>query len=274
MGVPYAEVVGDPVAHSKSPAVHKFWLSKLGLEGDYRAVRVTAETLPDYLDSRRRDPDWRGCSVTLPLKEKVCGQLDETRLYAVKAVNCVVPEGDRLIGFNTDVDGIGDALTWGVDTGRPVGLIGAGGAAQAAVAALDILAVYQFHCIARDSARAWSVLEPYRSESRVFGFAEAGEALRDCTCAINATPLGMTGFPAMPRTVLDGLAAIRKDGFALDLVYDPLRTAFLTRAEEEGLQVIDGLTVLIGQAASAFSHFFGDPAPRHHDAELRERLAQ
>ena len=73
MGVPYAEVIGDPIAHSKSPLIHKFWLEKLGIEGDYRAARVRADELADYLEARRADPDWRGCNVTMPHKQAVLG---------------------------------------------------------------------------------------------------------------------------------------------------------------------------------------------------------
>ncbi len=82
MGVPYAEVIGDPIAHSKSPLIHKFWLEKLGIEGDYRATRVTADELPAYFAARRSDPDWRGCNVTMPLKEAAYQLLDVDPLYA------------------------------------------------------------------------------------------------------------------------------------------------------------------------------------------------
>ena len=71
MGIPYAEVIGDPVEHSKSPVIHKFWLEKLGIEAEYRATRVAPAELRDYLASRRADPDWLGCNVTMPHKVRV-----------------------------------------------------------------------------------------------------------------------------------------------------------------------------------------------------------
>jgi shikimate dehydrogenase len=272
MGVPYAEVIGDPIAHSKSPAIHKFWLEKLGIESDYRATSVGAGELADYLRRRRDDPDWCGCNVTIPHKQSVIPLIEEIDDLGVGAVNCVLPLGGTLLGINSDVAGIGEALFFSIDTSRPVGIIGAGGAAKAAVANLDVLAVYRFNVLVRDKRQGEALVAPYGEYGRIFSFDEAENALSGCVGVINASPLGMTGFPAMPETVLGGLGGVRRRGFALDLVYSPLETVFLTRARQEKLGVIDGLTVLIGQAAYAFAKFFGAPAPREHDAELRELL--
>src|SRR5512147_389849 len=126
----YAEVIGDPIAHSKSPAIHNFWLESLGIEADYRATLVT--DLTEYFGARRGDPDWRGCNVTAPYKKAVIPFLDEAS--PIGAVNCIVRDGDRLIGLNTDVDGVAEALA-GADLERIV-LIGAGGAARAVSVAL------------------------------------------------------------------------------------------------------------------------------------------
>src|ERR1700712_3725048 len=104
---PYAEVIGDPIAHSKSPTIHNFWLDSLGIEAAYRPTLVT--DLKDYFSARRGDPDWRGCNVTAPHKQAVISFLDEAS--PIGAVNCVVRDGDRLIGLNTDVNGIREALT-------------------------------------------------------------------------------------------------------------------------------------------------------------------
>ena len=264
MGVPYAELIGDPVAHSKSPLIHKFWLEALGIEGDYRALRVAADGLAAYLAARRSDPDWRGCNVTIPYKEAIRTHLDESRDYGIGAVNCVLPIDGRLVGMNSDTEGIGVALDFPVRTEAPVCILGAGGAARAAVAELDVAAVYQFRLIARDQTRARRLIEPYGEFGQAFAFAEAEAALDGCVGAINATPLGMTAFPAMPEPVLRGLGGLLAGGFALDLVYSPLETAFLARARQRGLRVADGMTVLIGQARWAFRAFFGaTPRPRH-----------
>lgn len=274
MGIPYAEVIGDPIAHSKSPLIHKFWLKKLGIDGDYRATRVMAEELPSYLAARRADPNWRGCNVTMPLKEAVLPLLDELRIGGEGAVNCILPGGDALIGLNTDIAGLAEALPECVDTAAPVCIIGAGGAARAAIACLDVLAVYQFRIIARNGAQAGPLLAPYGEYGRWFDFAHAEAALRDCVGVINASPLGMTGFPPMPESVLTALGGVRRGGFAVDLVYRPLETAFMAAARRAGLICGDGLTALIGQAAEAFAHFFNAPPPRDHDDELRELLTR
>lgn len=274
MGIPYAEVIGDPIAHSKSPLIHKFWLEKLGLDGDYRATRVTEPRLAEYLARRRADPDWRGCNLTMPLKQAILPMLDECRVWGeVGSANCVVPESGRLIGHNTDATGVGKAIAEGVDTWAPVCVIGAGGAARAAVAELDLLAAYRFNLIVRDAEKARSLAALYGDYGRVFGFDAAPEAMRGCLGLINATPLGMSGFEAMPDLVLNSLDLLDRDAFVFDMVYSPVTTELLRRAAEMGLRTIDGLTMLVGQAEHAFSLFFGDQPPQGCEAELRAVLA-
>ena len=274
MGVPYAEVIGDPIAHSKSPLIHKFWLDKAGLDFDFRRTQVPGRQLSDFLRSRREDRDWRGCSVTIPHKEAILGHLDECRMWGVQAVNCVVPQEGRLIGHNTDMTGIARALAEGVETSAPVCLIGAGGAARAAIAALDLLAVYQFRLIARDQAKARVLVEPYDAYGRVFGFDAADEAMSGCTGLINASPLGMEGFDPIPGQVLDSLDSLGRDAFVFDMVYAPVRTELLRRAAALGLGCVDGLDMLVGQAEHAFQLLFGKPPPAGHDGELRELLTR
>jgi shikimate dehydrogenase len=273
MGVPYAEVIGDPIAHSKSPLIHQFWLRKLGIEGDYRATRVLADELAGYFDDRRQDPAWRGCNVTIPHKERVLGFVDDVRDCGIGAVNCVVREEGRLVGRNTDIDGFGEATPASVDTSRPVCLLGSGGAARVVIASLDVLAVYQWHLVARDRARAQRLFDRFGMAGRIFDFDQAEAAVAGSIGVVNATPLGMIGFPAMPGSVLRGFTGIRRRrAFAIDMVYAPPRTEFLRAAMAARIEAIDGLTMLIGQAAAAFVRFFEAPAPRGRDLELREIL--
>jgi shikimate dehydrogenase len=289
MGVPYAEVIGDPVAHSKSPAIHKFWLEQLGIEGDYRATRVTADELPDYLQARRNDRNWRGCNVTMPLKEAVIPLLDEVRNPRVSAVNCINPERKGVIGFrktilrgsNTDGTGIDDAIAgWDIGFGDSrICLIGGGGAARSAIAELDNQCYFTFDLIARDEAKGRAFLDSCNVEGDVYSFENAAEAMAGRHAVINASPLGMTGFPPMPESILAGLASVGRqplpgqnwEGFAFDMVTTPVRTEFLKCAEAMGLSVSDGLSMLIGQARSAFHSFFG-AWPPDGDTELRQRL--
>jgi len=109
----YAEVIGDPIAQSKSPTIHKFWLGKLGIDADYRACHVTAAGLADYFAARRNDPEWRGCNITMPHKQAAMAQVDRIDSLAqrIGAINTVVrsPEGE-LTGYNTDAAGFLEPL--------------------------------------------------------------------------------------------------------------------------------------------------------------------
>ena len=112
MGTPYAEVIGDPIAQSKSPLIHNYWLEKRGIPARFAAVQIPSPGLPDYLSSRSRDPNWRGCSVTLPHKQSVVRLLAKVDSAArrIGAVNCVYRSEGKLVGCNTDVEGIAHAL--------------------------------------------------------------------------------------------------------------------------------------------------------------------
>lgn len=273
MAVAYAEVIGDPIAHSKSPLIHTFWLRKLGLDGEYRAELVPTNGLSAYLGARYGDRAWRGCNVTIPHKQAIIAYLNEIKDQGVAAVNCVVPIDSRLVGYNTDVAGVEEALGTNAVKG-PVAMIGAGGAARAGLAALRKRGAEEIRIVARDTNSAKALLREFGLSGQTFSFAEASRALSDCDGVINASPLGMRGYPDMATSVLDALASARPRSFALDMVYAPLRTTFLERAQAEGLRPIDGLHMLIGQAAFAFRLLFGVDAPREHDADLRVLLTR
>jgi len=272
MGVPYAEVIGDPIAHSKSPAIHKFWLNKLGIEGDYRAVRVRAEALPAYFQSRRFDPDWQGCNVTMPHKTGIAAHLDAMTDAADRAgaVNCVARGGSALVGSNTDIAGIEAALCRLLSAMRAC-VIGTGGAARAAVATLSSHGIGDIRIVSRRPAGGHTLgntLPPLK----FFGPGEIDNAMAGAEIVINATPLGMTGQPAMPHRTLSALACAHPDAYVLDMVYAPVETPFLRTARRLGFGWSDGLQLLIGQAREAFRLLFGVRAPLEHDDELRKLL--
>ena len=281
----YAEVIGDPIAQSKSPAIHKFWLGQLGIAADYRACHVTAEGLADYFTARRADPDWRGCNVTMPHKQAVMPLLAELDPLAARvgAVNTVVPGVDRLLhGFNTDVPGFLEPLKMLLAEPhlvRMARVFGAGGAARAIVAAL---ADHGFTLVvaARNPGKARELLNELapRGEHHTppldhfadptdFAFDDRSQLL---DLVVNASPLGMAGRPPL---ALD-LSHIPPGSVVYDIVTHPLETALLKDARAAGFATIDGLAMLIGQAAVAFEMFFGEPAPREDDAELRWLLSQ
>jgi len=270
----YAEVIGDPVSHSKSPAIHNFWLGKLGIDAEYRACHVRKPDLEGYFARRRADPAWRGCNVTIPHKELVAPWLErlDDRASAVGAVNTVYRDPDnRLLGTNTDVDGVADALASAGLPGVDVCVIGAGGAARSAFHHLS-----DKHCkvsvMARDPEKAAGIARECALDATVLPFRPGSSALCKADVLINATQLGMTGQDAMPEFLLEDVARLADNALVFDMVYVPLDTELLKRAKACGHRTADGLTMLIGQAASAFEKLFGTAPPRRYDTELRRLL--
>lgn len=257
---PYAEVIGDPVAQSRSPAIHGAWLAEAGIEAGYQATRVTHEEVETFLAGRRRDPAWRGCNVTAPLKQAVIPHLDrlDPAAAAIGAVNCIVPEAGGLAGYNTDVDGVLAALD-GVDlAGASVAMIGAGGAARAGLAALAQIGASDIRLLARNPERAEPLcaIAPFTA----FGFDRAAEAMTGVAAIVNASSLGMAHVGQMPPALLDALAGAAPGAIAFDMVYSPPETDFLAAARAHGLTPVGGIVMLEGQARRAFRLFFGDLA--------------
>ena len=273
MVVPYAEVVGDPISHSKSPLIHEFWLGKLRISGDYKQTLVAKGELASHFERRIRDTEWRGCSVTAPLKEAAARLVPDPGLSRIGAANTIVPAADgALKSTNTDVDGVAAALTSKIEAVRRVCIIGSGGAARAALEHLRGRPGVRVNLVARSHDRANALQTRFGMEGEAFGFADGRAAFAGADLLINATPLGMTGMPEMPLPILDALDVASEDALVFDMVYSPIESELLRRAREHGRRTEDGLTMLIGQAAPAFELFFGAPAPREHDRELRELL--
>ena len=281
----YAEVIGDPIAQSRSPAIHQFWLGKLGIAAEYRACHVTAGGLGDYFSARRPDPDWRGCNITMPHKQAAMALVDRLDPLAARigAINTVVRgEDGHLTGFNTDAAGFLEPLRQQLDDThlwRMARIIGAGGAARAIVAALAD-AGFTLVLAARDPAKARLLLDelapggehhtpPLEQFAAATGFAfDDRSQLLDLV--INASPLGMAGQPPLAFD----LSHIPPGSTVYDIVTNPRETPLLAAARDAGFATIDGLAMLIGQAAAAFEMFFGAPAPRAFDSELRALLSQ
>ena len=275
MSLPYAEVIGDPIAQSKSPRIHGFWLQLLGIEAEYRAMHVRPADLADYLAQRRSDPDWRGCNATIPHKEALLPLLDriDERARGVGAVNTVYRDAaGRLCGTNTDVDGIGEAIAGVTLDGRPATVIGAGGAARAAFALLAAKPCSHVRVLARTHDKALRAARECGLDAEILPFTAGSGAFDGSALVINATQLGMQGQDPMPGFVLGELDAMAQGGLVFDMVYAPLETALLAKARALGRQTSDGLVMLVGQAATAFEHFFAKQPPRDRDPELRRIL--
>ncbi|MBB4640784.1 shikimate dehydrogenase [Rhizorhapis suberifaciens] len=267
--LPYAEVIGDPIAHSKSPLIHQFWLKKLGIHAEYRRSRISPEDLSQWLQQRRSDPLWRGANLTIPHKEKILPLVEDPEGLAasVGAMNIVVPgvQGSPC-GFNSDVDGFAEPLD-NVDLkGKCAALYGAGGAARAVLFALKQMGIAHVTILNRSEDRAQALLDQFDMAGQVLPLLAP---LPSVQLVVNSTALGMTGYDSLRPD----LSTLPSEAIIYDIVYSPLETELLSEANGRGLRTLDGLNMLIGQAAKAFQLFFGADAPRDHDFELRVLLA-
>ena len=290
MGRPYAEVIGDPIAHSKSPLIHNFWLAKLGIDAEYRACHVRPDELADYFAQRREDSAWRGCNITMPHKQAVLTLVDLVSPMAkdLSAVNTVVrvvrDSQHSFYGTNTDVAGVAEPLRrnriddYANHVATYVQIIGAGGAARAAAVGAAQSGYCDFDVFNRstDSADALAGMigapfgkgQPLEALGPIRNPDDGPKDQRYSHVVINATSMGMNGSEPVPIELRD----YYPDTIVFDMVYSPLETPLLKQARELGLRTIDGLEMLVAQAAAAFELFFGQPAPREHDAELRALL--
>lgn len=279
----YAEVIGDPIAQSKSPAIHGFWLEKLGIDGDYGRSLVAADRLEEYLSGARANPEWRGCNVTMPHKQAIMPLLDRLDPLArrIGAVNTVARESDgSLTGYNTDAAGFLEPLRTLLGQQhyfRMARVLGTGGAARAIVSALADEG-FVIVLAGRDLAKARALLDELapQGEHHAADLAQfagptdfAFDDREGCLdLVVNASPLGMAGQPPLAFD----LSHAPPGSVIYDIVTHPLDTPLLHAGRKEGFRTVDGLAMLIGQAAVAFEHFFGQPPPREHDAELRAML--
>ncbi len=282
----YAEVIGDPIIQSKSPAIHGYWLEKLGLDAEYRHCLVHADEVEAYLTRRAADPDWLGCNVTMPHKQAVMPHLARLDPLAEKvgAVNTIVHEADgSLTGYNTDVVGFLEPLQDELAKQhyfRMARIIGTGGAARAIIVGL-LEQGLTLVVAGRNTDKAQGLLEELGAGeghhvAPLDHFAEATDFQFDdregCfDLVVNASPLGMEGQSPL---ALD-FSHVPPGSVVYDIVTAPLDTPLLQEARAKGLRTIDGLSMLIGQAAVAFEKFYGVAPPRDDgDSELRRILTQ
>lgn len=265
-----AEVIGDPIDHSKSPLIHRFWLEALGLEGDYAATRITTDELGAFFADRCADPAWRGCNVTIPHKLAVMDHVADPGDVrgSIGAVNTVLRQPDgTLIGTNTDAAGFYAPIADHDLTGAPVAVVGAGGAARAVLFALARAGVGHVTLLNRSPLKAAGLLATFGLKGDVVSL---DAPLPEAALLVNTSSLGMAGQPPLAID-LDPLA---EDALVYDIVYAPLETPLLAAARARELATVDGLEMLIGQAALAFELFFGAMPPRERDGQLRELLTR
>ncbi|MFT4014518.1 MAG: shikimate dehydrogenase [Paracoccus sp. (in: a-proteobacteria)] len=257
--VPLAGVLGWPIAHSRSPKLHGHWLARYGIAGHYIPIPVAPEHLAEVLRSLPH-MGFVGVNVTIPHKESVLALADVVtdRAALIGAANTLIfrPDG-KIHADNTDGYGFianirQHAPSWTAERG-PAALIGAGGAARAVVASLLESGAPELRIANRTRIRAEQIRSEFGAKVVVYDWAQAGNMLEGATTVVNATSMGMDGKPAL-RVPLDALAP---GTLVTDLVYTPLMTPFLVEARTRGCEVVDGLGMLLHQAAPGFERWFG-----------------
>jgi shikimate dehydrogenase len=259
-----AGIMGWPVAHSRSPAMHNFWLEEQGIDGAYVPLPVRPQQLEDAL---RALPalGFRGCNLTIPHKRLALSIIDRVEPLArrIGAVNTIIiaPDGS-LEGRNTDAFGFRETLRETVPDWKPASgpavVLGAGGAARAVVAALIEARVREIRLINRTEARAELLARALANPSSritVLPWSDRDRALAEAGLLVNTTSLGMAEEPALE---ID-LALLSLSAIVVDIVYVPLETALLAAARQRGHRVVDGLGMLLHQGRPGFEAWFGAP---------------
>ncbi len=250
-----AAVIGSPVSHSLSPALHRAAYGALQLDWTYDRVEVTAEQLPEFID--RLDQSWVGLSLTMPLKEAVLDVGTDVSWTAgvTRSANTLLLPSRAV--FNTDVDGLVTSLQragFGAEPGFPATIVGAGATARSAVAAVHALGAGVVHVLARRPERAG----PIRAAAERIGIALEVHPLAEQ--APWAAPLIITTVPA---GVADALTATipTTAGWLVDVVYSPWPTALAGAWEASGGRIVSGLEMLLAQAERQVELMTGRPAP-------------
>ena len=257
--IPLAGVIGHPIAHSRSPALHGYWLRRYGLKGHYIPIDIAPTDLADLVRSLPR-LGFVGINVTTPHKEAILQIADivTDRAALIGAANTLIFRNDgKIHADNTDGSGFianlrQHAPHWAPASG-PAVVIGAGGAARAVIAALIEVGVPEIRLANRTRTRAEGLRSDFGAKVTVMDWVKIPAALEDAATLVNTTTLGMIGKPDF-RVPLD---ALNPRALVTDLVYTPLKTPLLLAAEAMGCTTVDGLGMLLHQAAPGFERWFG-----------------
>jgi shikimate dehydrogenase len=253
-----AAVMGWPVAHSRSPIMHRYWLGRYGIGGDYVKLPVQPANLATAL---RALPALGivGCNLTLPHKEAALAVVDDKTpaVRQIGAANTIIVRSDgSLLADNSDSFGFMANLrtllpAW--HASGPVVVLGAGGAARAVVAALVEEGVAEIRLLNRSAARAETLACAFNGRVRIRSWESRGEALGEASLVVNATSLGMAGAEPLDLS----LDCLPREAVVYDLVYVPLETALLKAARARGNRTVDGLGMLLHQGRPGFAAWFG-----------------
>ncbi len=261
-GTRLAGVVGEPIEHSLSPLIHNAWLAVAGIDAAYVAFPVPSDRFGPFVEGLRGGV-LAGLNVTAPFKRQALDLADRASPAARRAGSANLlcfPADGQVIADNTDGQGLLDALDAAAPDRHRAGaaaILGAGGAARAAAAALLDSGAASVQLFARSGEKAVAVAADLGPGASGAVLEEAEAAMPSAALLVNATPAGALD-SALTQHLVDRLAG---DAVVMDMIYRPLVTALLQVAARRGLRVVDGLAMLIAQAAPSFATFFGRPPP-------------
>lgn len=265
-----AGVMGWPIAHSKSPILHGYWLDKFGIDGAYVPLPIAPENLGEAVAGLKA-MGFAGWNITVPHKEAILPYLDgfTPDAQAIGAVNTVIRQADgTYLGHNTDgfgfIENLKDGQPGFSAEGKTVLLIGAGGACRAVVHSLLVDGAAKIFIANRSLDKAQALADAMGPKCQAVGLDQTHALSAETDLLINATSLGMTGKPDLPLT----FDLLPKEALVTDLVYTPLETPLLAWAKARGNPVVDGLGMLLHQARAGFEAWFDQPV------EVTEDLRQ
>lgn len=287
-------VIGHPISHSLSPIIHNHWLQKYNIEGEYKAADVAPHELEEFL-SNLTENGYRGCNITIPHKENAWKIISQSDKYQnnnslpaqiakfMEAVNTVVidRETGEYLATNTDFIGYARSLIEAepeFDYRNAIAFVlGAGGAAKAVIFALFSMNVGHIVVCNRTHDKALEIERIMRNSFQlgddkisVVKWENRNEAVKHCNIFVNTTSLGMNKDGVAQGEVDVDISQMSKPAIVSDIIYNPLKTALLERAEKSGLSAVNGLGMLMHQAAPAFEGWYGKKP--EVDEELRKKL--
>lgn len=251
-------VIGWPIEHSRSPAIHGYWLRRYGIDGNYTKERVSPEELETFLGKLEAE-GFVGCNVTVPHKEaafRIATERESSAL-AVGAANTLWLEDGRLHAANTDTYGYMTYLTsqeedWTLRD-APVSILGAGGAARAVVHGFLEADVAEIRVFNRSQDRAEALARDFGRRVKVMPWEQRSRASTEASVLVNTTSLGLKGAGSLEMDFTD----FHPDCIVSDIVYVPLETELIREARRHGLRTVDGLGMLLHQAVPGFEKWFG-----------------
>lgn len=253
-----AFVTGWPIAHSKSPLLHQYWLNEYGIKGSYEALPVEPQNFKSFLLALP-DSGFAGGNVTIPYKEEAFElvQSKDQTAEILGAVNTLWVEDDKVRAGNTDAYGFTnnmDEYAPGWREKENAVVLGAGGASRAVIHAILEAGFKEVHIVNRTLERAKTLADRFGGRCFSHGWHGLGELSGQCRVLVNTTSLGMN---RDEEVILPELAGFSEDTIISDIVYTPLQTPLLRLAHARGLKTVDGLGMLLHQAAPGFEKWFG-----------------